>query len=134
MDSSDCFASFYFESSLRGYHAYYRSVPTVVGDIYECKQEPDNKHDMYAVKIVTIAEETLGHVPIEFSKIFSIFLQMGGIIECEVIGSRYNLGKGKGLEVPVDYRFIATSIKNIKNLCTAGTALEKLKTRSDQIV
>ena len=84
--------------------------------------------------ICTIAEETLGHMPIEFSKIFSIFLQMGGIIECEVIGSMYNLGKGKGLEVPVDYRFIATRIKNIKNLCTARTALEKLKTRSDQIV
>ena len=73
MDSSDCFASFYFESSLRGYHAYYCSVPTVVGDIYECKQEPDNKHDMYAVKIVTIAEETLGHVPIEFSKFLVFF-------------------------------------------------------------
>ena len=134
MGSSDCFASFYFETSLTGYHAYYRVVPTAVGDIYHCKQEPDNKHDMYAVKIVTTAEETLGYVPIEFSKIFSIFLRMGGIIECEVIESRCILSKGKGLEVPVDYRFIATSINNIKTLCTARVALEKLKTRCDRIV
>ena len=50
----------------------------------------------------------VGHVPIELSKVFSIFLKDYGEVEAECIGSRYNAGTGKGLELPVDYKLIGT--------------------------
>ena len=49
------------------------------------------------------------------------------MIEAEVIGSRYNLGQGKGLEVPIDYKFIANSMKGIRYLSTARKALTNLR-------
>lgn len=131
--SGDCFASFFFESSLRGYHCYYKDVQTVIGEVYMCYQEPDNNHDKYAVKVVK--ESTIvGHVPIEQSKIFCRFLDRGGVIEAEVIGSRYNLGQGKGLEVPIDYRFIADSIKGIRYLSKVREALSNLRSDTADII
>ena len=50
----------------------------------------------------------VGHVPIEFSKIFFNFLKDYGEIEAECFGSRYNAGTGQGLELSVDYRLIGT--------------------------
>ena len=124
--SGDCFASFFFESSLRGYHCYYKDVHTVIGEVYSCCQEPDNYHDNYAVKVIK-GSKLVGHVPIELSKIFCRLLDRGGVIEAEVIGSRYNLGQGKGLEVPIDYKFIANSMKGIRYLSTARKALTNLR-------
>ena len=44
-----------------------------VGDVLHRKEEPKNTHDKYAVKIVTEDENTVGHVPVELSEIFSLF-------------------------------------------------------------
>ena len=70
---------------------------------------------------------TSGKVIWYSSKIFCRFLDRGGVIEAEVIGSRYNLGQGKGLEVPIDYKFIANSMKSIRYLSTARKALTNLR-------
>ena len=49
---------------------------------------------------------TVGHVPIELSKLFNKFVSDGGEVEAECIGNRYNAGQGKVLEIPVDYRLV----------------------------
>ena len=50
----------------------------------------------------------VGHVPIELSKVLCNFLKEYGEIETKFIGSRYDAGAGKGLELPADYKLIVT--------------------------
>ena len=52
--------------------------------------------------------QMIGHVLIEFLKIFCNLLKDYGEIEAECIGSRYNAGAGKSIELPVDYRLTGT--------------------------
>ena len=51
----------------------------VIGEVLTCERDHDNVHDKYAIRNY-------------------------GEIEAECIGARYNKGKGKGLEIPVDYK------------------------------
>ena len=67
-----------------------------------CEIEEDNPHDKYAVAV----KNESGHIPIEISKIMNKFIHDCGDIEVECIGHRYNVGQGKGLKIPVDYRLI----------------------------
>ena len=97
---------FFGEASIRGYHAYFKDTTICIGDILFCETESDNNFDKYAVAVKTDNGELVGHVPIEHSKVFTDFLKDYGDIEVECIGCRYNLRKGKGVEVPVDYKFI----------------------------
>ena len=100
------------ESSIRGYHAYFKDTTVCIGDILFCETESDNNFDKYAVAVKTDNGELVGHVQIELSKIFTDFLKDYGDIEVECIGCRYSLRKRKGMEVPVDYR----NLKYLKKL------------------
>lgn len=97
----------FLESSIRGYHAY-KKEEVFIGEIMICEQENDNEYDEYAVSVCKESGKMVGHVPIELSKVFSNFLRDYGEIEAECIGSRYNAGAGKGLELPADYKLIGT--------------------------
>lgn len=94
----------FVESSIRGYHAYFKVSTVGIGEVMECEHETDNEYDVHAVAVKKESGHTVGHVPIELSKIFHKFLADYGEIEAECIGDRYNAGGGKGLEVPVDYK------------------------------
>eukprot|EP00795_Rhopilema_esculentum_P014973 gene14972-6127_t len=106
---------FFAESIMRGYHVYYKDVEVFIGKILFCEVENDNEFDDYAVALKTEDGELAGHVPIELSKVFTEFLQNYGEIEAECIGLRYNSGEGKGMQLPIDYRFIG-NVKYLKNL------------------
>ena len=75
----------------------------------DCDMEPENHHDKYAVAVRNTEEKMVGHVPVELSKIFHKFLSNHGRIEAECIGSRFNAGHGKGLELPVDFRLVGNA-------------------------
>lgn len=94
----------FVESSIRGYHAYFKNSTVCIGEVMECELEMDNDYDACAVVVKKESGEIVGHVPIELSKIFYKFLTDYGEIEAESIGCRYNAGGGKGLEIPVDYK------------------------------
>ena len=96
----------FVESSVRGYHAYFKYSTVRVGDLMMCEIEEDNPHDKYAVAVKKWIWSTVGHIPIEISKIMNKFIRDCGEVEVECIGHRYNVGQGKGLEIPVDYRLI----------------------------
>ena len=64
-----------------------------------CEHEEDNGYDECAVSVWKKNGKMVGHVLIEFSKIFFNFLKDYGEIEAECFGSRYNAGAGQGLEV-----------------------------------
>ena len=89
----------FVESSVRGYHAYFKYSTVRVGDLMMCEIEEDNPRNE--------SGQTVGHIPIEISKIMNKFIRDCREVEVECIGHRYNVGQGKGLEIPVDYRLIA---------------------------
>ena len=98
------------ESSVRGYHAYFK-VPTVcVGDLMMCEIEEDNAHDKYAVAVKDESGQIVGHVPIEISRLCSKFIRDYGEVEAECIEHRFYACQGKGLEIPVDYKLIGNQL------------------------
>ena len=99
----------YLEASTRGYHAYFKDATLYIGEILICEMEPNNRHSKYAVVVKNEDDRIVGHVPIELSKLFFKFLSEYGKIEAECIGSRINKGRGKGLELPVDFRLVGNA-------------------------
>ena len=98
---------FYGETSLRGYHVY-KDICLTLGEKLFCQEEPDNEYDEFAVVVQNSDEETVGHLPIQISKLVHTFISDGGEAEAEVIGCRFNAGTGMGLEVPIDIKFSGT--------------------------
>ena len=68
------------------------------------------------------SDYTVGHILIELLQIFWEFLSIHGGIEAECIVHKYNVGRGNGLELPVDYRFFG----NQKYLKQVHRRLRKL--------
>ena len=116
----------FIEASVRGYHAYFKDVTVVIGEVLMCERELDNAYDKYAVAVNNKQSNVVGHVPLELSKVFARFIRDYGEVEAECIGVRYNRGDGKGLEFPVDYKLtgdkrylekLVTSIKKNETTC-----------------
>ena len=105
----------FVESSVRGYHAYFKNSTVLIGDVLRCEIEENNEHDKYAVAVKDESDQVVGHVPIEVSRLFCKFIKDYGEVEAECIGDRFNAGQGKGLELPVDYKLVGNRnyLKNI---------------------
>ena len=95
---------FFCESSIRGYHEY-KQCEVFIGEILNCREQKYNPHDEFAVEVTSQDGETIGYFPIEISRFVHLFLVSDGEVDAEVIRSRFNVGEGKGLEIPVDYKF-----------------------------
>ena len=93
----------FVESSIHGYHECHKDTKVTIGEVMECEVETDNDHK-FAVIVQSQDGKTVGHVPVELSRLFHTFLVNFGEIEAECIGSWYNAGFGKGLELSVDYK------------------------------
>ena len=80
-----------------------------MGDLLYCEQESGNPNDAYAVTIKNGAN-VIGHVPRKLSAACSLFLRLGGTMNCEIIDNhrRYSadLPQG-GLEIPCKFVFSA---------------------------
>ena len=74
--------------------------------------------------------QILGHVPIEISKIMCKFIRDCGEVEVECIGHRYNVGQGKGLEIPVDYRLLGNQ-QYLQRVVTKLKSIDLALTISD---
>jgi isopropylmalate/homocitrate/citramalate synthase len=69
---------FNFESSIQGYHVYKSIWTYEISEKLRCDREEINANDKFAVKLVRNdgnKEQCVGHVPIELSKVFIIFLK-----------------------------------------------------------
>ena len=71
------------ESCVRGYHVYGDSWTPNVGDLLCCEQESGNPNDANAVAIKNSAI-VIGHVPRKLSAACSLFLCLGGTMNCEI--------------------------------------------------
>lgn len=63
----------FVESSVWGYHTYLKYSTGRVGELMMCEIEEDNPHDKYAVAVKNESGQTVGHIPIEISKIMNKF-------------------------------------------------------------
>ena len=98
---------YFFNSFVRGYHAYIDSWDPKVGhENLELMPEEDNEHDDFAVAI-KFEDRIVGHVPKNLSKIMNRFTKIASCsLRCKVTGKRVNRGAGYGLEIPVVYELI----------------------------
>ena len=71
------------ESRVQGYHVYGDSWTPNVGDLLYCEQESGNLNDVYAVAIKN-GVSVIGHVPRKLSAACSLFLHLGGTMNCEI--------------------------------------------------
>ncbi|CAH3115517.1 unnamed protein product, partial [Porites lobata] len=76
-----------FASAVRGYHVCKDVWKPSIGEKLVAKREFNNPMDKHAVKVVK-DDETVGHLPHEFSRIAWYFLARSGEISVEVIGRR----------------------------------------------
>ena len=97
----DEYETFAVESMVRGYHVYKDIWISAVGEELPCVREMENLRDPFAVAVAR-SGITVGHIPRKISSTCSMFLRLGGMINCRVTGERRysaDLSQG-GLEVP----------------------------------
>ena len=75
------------ECCIRGYHVYKHIWEAAIGEELDCRREPDNPNDRYAVAVVK-SETVVGHLPRRLSRVFSLLRRRDGMIECRVAGRR----------------------------------------------
>ena len=98
---------YFFNSFVRGYHAYKDSWDPKAGDEnLELVSKEDNEHDDFSVAI-KFEDLIVGHVTKNLSKIMNRFTKIPSCsLRCKVTGKRMKRGAGYGLEIPILYDLI----------------------------
>ncbi len=118
------------KSAVRGYTHYTHTTPAPSpGTICHCRQEPDNKHDQYAVAVCHDHNGAiLGHVPMEKSELYSFFLKLPPpvTLQCK-IGEPFHSTRPpfKGKQLHGEYVF-ESSEENIRIIRDKLEALESM--------
>lgn len=92
-------------SCVQGHHIYKEVWSPHIGEELDCRREPSNIKDRYAVAVVnagTLLPHIVGHLLKKISLLCSPFLRRGGSIKCQITGHKCHsadLPQG-GLEVP----------------------------------
>ena len=109
--------SFVLSSAVRGYHVYRDVWEPSVGEKLVARREFDNQFDKCAVKVLN-GEETVGHLPREYSRIAWYFLACGGSISVQVSGRHQHCKQLCGrVEIP----------RRVTFTCSRKAMLNRLK-------
>ena len=114
--------SFKLYSAVRGYHVYRDVWEPSVGEKLVARREFDNPSKNFAVKVLN-GEETVGHLPREYTRIAWYFLTRGGSISVEVSGHHRRHCKQLcgGMEIPCRVKFTCSRkamFNRLKDLLT----------------
>ena len=97
--------AFEFVSAVRGYHIYKDIGEPSLGEKLIAHREFGNQFDKFAIKVLN-DEQTVGHLPREYSRIAWYFLARGVSITLEVTGRRLHCKQlCGGMEIPCCVRF-----------------------------
>ena len=98
-------------------HAFiWRGKSGSIGEKVVAKREFNNPMDKHALKVVK-DDETVGHLPREFSRIAWYFLARSGEISVEVIGRRQHCKQlCGGMEIPCQLEFNCSNKAQMKRL------------------
>ena len=91
-----------YPSAVRGYHYYRNYWQPVVGEELNCTHERDNPFDLFAIAIKKSTRQTLGHLPMENSRVTEHLMDRGPRFTVALTSSQYYalpLVQG-GLEIP----------------------------------
>ena len=104
-------------TAVRGYHVYNDIWAPAVGDEFDCRQEPSNEEDSYAVAVYGDSESSvvLGHLPREISRVSFFFLEHDGTVTGRVTDRRRYCRPRGGLEIPCELTFTGKR-KHIRKL------------------
>ena len=108
--------TFTFVSAVHGYHVYKDVWKPSIGEKLVAKREFNNPMDKHAVKVVK-DDETVGHLPREFSRIAWYFLARSGEISVEVIGRRRHCKQlCGGMEIPcqLEFKYMLDTMVNVR--------------------
>ena len=123
--------TFAFASAVRGYHVYKDVWKPSIGEKLVAKREFNNPMDKHAVKVVK-DDETVGHLPREFSRIAWYFLARSGEISVEVIGRRRHCKQlCGGMEIPCQLEFNCSNkvqMKRLKELLAVFHSVTNIET------
>ena len=72
--------TFEFVSAVRGYHIYKDIWEPSVGEKLIAHREFGNQFNKFAIKVLN-GEQTVGHLPCEYSRIAWYFLARGGSVQ-----------------------------------------------------
>ena len=87
-------------SCVRRYHIYNKVWAATVGEILSCARETGNVVDRYTVSVLKEGKIVV-HFLEKLSKVYSLFLQCGGSISCEIAGAkRYSRDLQQGVGEP----------------------------------
>ena len=108
---------FTLKTAIRGYHVYKDVWTPTIGDEFDCRQEPNNVEDRYAVGVYGDSEssDVLGHLPREISQVSYFFLKHDGSITGKVTGKRRYCRQRGGMEIPCELTYTGKR-KNIWKL------------------
>jgi len=94
---------FEYSSAVRGYHYYRRYWQPQPAQRLDCSHEKNNSYDFFAIKVtVTESGETVGHLPMENSRVTKYILDRGARVYAVLTSTNYcvsPLVQG-GLEIP----------------------------------
>ena len=82
-EQSNKMASFELPCMTRGYYVYKDIWLATDGEILECRRELGNLYDPFAVAVIKDSA-VIGHLPRQFSAVFSLFLRRHGGNTCKV--------------------------------------------------
>ena len=95
------------------YHEYRKTWAPFLGEVLQCRMEPDNTVGKYAVAVMN-KDRVVGHLMKEksgkFAKTVFFFMRTGEINSAtvKITGKVGNKGKGMGIEVPCSITFIGS--------------------------
>ena len=92
-----------FTAAFRGFHVYMRHCQPVENEELVCYQEAENSYDIFAVKVCQQRNDaTIGHLPMESSRIMKYILQRDDQVKAILIATHYRrspLAQGR-LQIP----------------------------------
>ena len=97
-----------FSAAVRGFHVYKAIWKPMESELLNCSHEKDNPYDVFSIKVFKAESPgiTVGHLPMEISRITKYIIDRGAQVEVKVLGRHYRrspLVQG-GLEVPCRIR------------------------------
>lgn len=95
-------STFTFPCAVRGFHYYKRIWEPQIDDDLDCEWERGNFYDRFAIKTVDNNSRTVGHLPLEISRVTKHLIDRGATVCARISSTKYRpspLVQG-GLEIP----------------------------------
>ena len=95
---------FMFSAAVRGFHFYRRAWVPTENEKLKCTHDKNNPFDDFAIKTMDNSGQTVGHLPMELSRITKFLIDRGAKVEAQLSSTNYKrspLIQG-GLEISWD--------------------------------